>query len=170
MSKVMPKNKKDSAVKIFCDISRCVSCKSCELACATEHSQSKDLDKAISESPKPKQRVLVSAVGERTVSIHCQHCEDAPCVEACMSGALSKDRKTGATVQDMDKCVGCWMCVMSCPFGAVIRSIEQHRALKCDLCQDREDYACVSACPTGALFIGTKDEFKKHLQKNKVKG
>ncbi|MFH1046190.1 MAG: 4Fe-4S dicluster domain-containing protein [Candidatus Omnitrophota bacterium] len=161
--------KKDPQIKIFCDLSKCVACKTCELACAVEHSQSKDLERALSETTRPKKRVAVSAVGERALSIHCQHCQEAPCVSACMSGAMQKDPASGATIQDKDKCVGCWMCVMVCPFGAIVRDIENHIAVKCDLCPDRDDYACVAACPTGALFSGTKEEFEKKLKEKKVK-
>lgn len=163
------KVKKDSRVKIYCDITRCVACKTCELACAVEHSQSKNLPVAITEKSRPKKRVAVSAVDSRTISIHCQHCEQAPCVAACMSGALTKDKKTGATLHNKDKCVGCWMCVMVCPFGAIVRDIENHIAVKCDLCPDREDYACVAVCPTGALFAGTKEEFEKKIKEKRKK-
>ncbi|MCQ9208754.1 MAG: 4Fe-4S binding protein, partial [Omnitrophica bacterium] len=90
-------------------------------------------------------------------------------IKACMSGALSKDQNSGATLHDKDKCVGCWMCVMSCPFGAIVRDIEHHVSVKCDLCPDREDYACVASCPSGALFTGTKEEFEKKLKQKKTK-
>ena len=163
----MKKTKKNLHMKIYCDITKCIACRACELACAVEHSKSKNLNDALKEENKPKKRVMVSVVGDRRVSIHCQHCEEAPCVTACMSGALSKDEKTGATLQDNEKCVGCWMCIMACPFGAVVRDIESHIAVKCDLCPDRDDYACVVACPTGALFTGTKEEFEKKITKKK---
>ena len=162
------KVKKDPNVKIYCDITKCIACKACELACAVEHSETKELAKALAEKNKPKKRVRVAAVsGDGSISIHCQHCEEAPCVKACMSGALSKDAKTGATTHDKEKCVGCWMCVMVCPFGAIVRDAEEHMAVKCDLCSDRDDYACVEACPTGALFVGTKEEFEKKIKKKR---
>jgi len=155
-----------NGVKIYCDITKCVACRTCELACAVEHSKGKDLVQALREKTVPKKRVFVQGVIEsKAISVHCQHCAEAPCVAACMSGALTKDKKTGATVQDKEKCVGCWMCVMTCPFGALVRDIENHVALKCDLCPDRDDYACVVACPTGALFAGTKKEFEKKVKK-----
>lgn len=163
--------KKDKEIKIFCDMTRCVACKSCEIACGVEHSKEKDLNKAAAKSTGAKKRVRVSATPEKVISIHCQHCDDAPCVDACMSGAMTKDKSTGATVQDKDKCVGCWMCVMSCPFGAIARDTNENIAVKCDLCPDRDDYACVAVCPTKALFVGTEEEFKKMLKEraNKAK-
>ncbi|OGW75549.1 MAG: hypothetical protein A2Z72_04555 [Omnitrophica bacterium RBG_13_46_9] len=165
MSKDALKEKKNTkGIKIYCDIRRCVGCRSCEISCAVEHSGSKDIFSAVKEKPMPRKRVKTEFVGDRIVSLHCQHCADAPCVTACMSGALSKDYKSGATLHDKGKCVGCWMCVMICPFGAILRDAENHIAVKCDLCPDREDYACVVACPTGALFAGTEKEFKKKIK------
>ena len=156
--------KENKDIKIFCDITRCVGCRSCELACALEHSKGKSIFSAIKEKPLPKKRVKAENAGKKIISLHCQHCEEAPCVNACMSGALSKDKETGATLHDKEKCVGCWMCVMVCPFGAIAQDIENHIAVKCDLCPDREDFACVAACPTGALFVGTKEEFEKKIK------
>ena len=154
-------------MKIYCDIRKCVGCKTCEIACAVEHSKSKDIFSAVKEKPLPKKRVKTQISGKNIISLHCQHCKAAPCVAACMSGALSKDKKTGETVLNKDKCVGCWMCVMTCPFGAIVRDVENHIAVKCDLCPDRDDYACVVACPTGALFVGTKKEFEKKIKEKK---
>jgi len=162
----MNKKKIPEGLKIFCDIRKCAACKACEMACAVEHSKSKNLYAAIKELPGPRKRRRVQASGAKTLSVGCQHCEDAPCVAACMSGALSKD-ESGATIHDKEKCVGCWMCIMVCPFGAIERRIEEHVAVKCDLCPDREDYACVAACPTRALTAGTFDEFKKKIKKVK---
>ena len=70
-----------------------------------------------------------------------------------MTGALTKDPETGATVHDEDKCVGCWMCVMVCPFGAIRPGAEDKIAVKCDMCPDEDGFECVDACPTGALII-----------------
>lgn len=169
MDKNLVAQKKTKDIKIYCDISKCIGCKSCEIACAVEHSKGKNIFTAIKETPLPKKRVRAENVGDRVISLHCQHCEDAPCIKACMSGALSKDETTGATLHDKDKCVGCWMCVMVCPFGAIVQDVENHIAVKCDLCPDREDYACVVACPTGALFVGTKEEFAKKIKEKKEK-
>lgn len=151
-------------IKISCDIRKCLGCRTCELACAVEHSKSKELVLAILEKPLPKKRRRVDAIDDKVISFGCQHCEDAPCVTACMSGAMYKDPHTGETKHDRDKCVGCWMCIMVCPFGAIIQDVTDKVAVKCDLCPDRDDYACVTACPTKALFAGTPEEFKKKLE------
>ena len=160
----MVEKKQTSRIKIFCDIRKCLGCKACELACATEHSKSKELLLAIKEKSLPKKRRKVSGIDDRIISFGCQHCEDAPCVTACMSGAMYKDPITGETKHDKDKCIGCWICIMVCPFSAIVQDVTDKVAVKCDLCSDRDDYACVVACPTGALFAGTPEEFKKKLE------
>ncbi|MBI4335320.1 MAG: 4Fe-4S dicluster domain-containing protein [Candidatus Omnitrophica bacterium] len=160
------KKKIPQGLKIFCDIRKCLACRACELACAAEHSIGKSLYSAVKETPVPKKRRHVSDSFGKTLSVGCQHCKEAACVTACMSGALSKDA-SGATMHDKEKCVGCWMCIMVCPFGAIERRIKEKVAVKCDLCPDREDFACVAACPTGALFAGTIDEFEKKIKKAK---
>jgi len=150
--------------KIYCNIKKCLGCGSCEIACAVEHSKSKKLNKAIEESPLPiKRRKAQFVMQGVAISTGCHHCEEAACVAACMSGAMYKDKKTGETKHDKDKCVGCWMCIMSCPFGVLAREKQEKIVVKCDLCADREVPACVEACPTGALLFGTLKEFEKKL-------
>lgn len=157
-----------SAKKIFCDLTLCLGCKSCEISCAVEHSKSKELFKAINEPTKPTKRKKIEQSAAGPVPVSCKHCEEPLCVYACMSGAMYKDAATGQTKHDEDKCVGCWMCVMSCPFGAIHRKGAEGIVLKCDLCPDRDTPACVEACPTGALFVGTREEFEKHVKEKKV--
>lgn len=149
--------------KIFCDITKCVGCRTCELACAVEHSAAKDLFLAILEKPRPKKRRDTQFI-ERNVShsIGCQHCDEPPCVEACMASCISKDKKTGKVDIDIKRCVGCWMCIMVCPFASITRRYDQdNKALKCDLCPDRDSPACVDSCPTRALSYETRSEVKK---------
>lgn len=45
-----------------------------------------------------------------TFPLQCRHCEDPRCIQACMSGAMSKDSGSGLVANDPDRCVGCWMC------------------------------------------------------------
>lgn len=80
----------------------------------------------------------------------CRHCEDAPCVTACMSGGIQRNEE-GWVVTDYKRCVGCWMCVMNCPFGAIERNEEEHIAIKCEGCLDKETAPCVAACGVGVL-------------------
>jgi carbon-monoxide dehydrogenase iron sulfur subunit len=142
---------------VSCSVDRCLGCRSCELACAVEHSVSRTLPGAMREPERPQPRIRVEVVeergtGGRTFALQCRHCREPLCVQACISGGLRKDPRTGDVLIEAGRCVGCWSCVMVCPFGAIVRLEALHRAVKCDLCPGREVPACVSACPTGALL------------------
>jgi len=76
-----------------------------------------------------------------------------------MTGAMERDPKTGAVLHDEEKCVGCWMCVMVCPFGVTRPDHEKHKiGSKCDLCHGKDTPACVEHCPNEALTYEDKDE------------
>ena len=138
---------------------KCVGCHSCELACALEHSDSKDLVRAINEDPLPVSRVHVERVGTASVPLQCRHCEDAPCVAICPREAIEKLGPEQAVVIHEDKCTGCKFCIAACPFGVVLLRSDGKAALKCDLCPERTEEglepACVNACPNGALCLGS---------------
>lgn len=143
--------------EIFVRLDRCMGCHSCELACAVEHSQSGSLYGAIGEDLSPKSRLYVEAAEEKPVPILCRHCEDAPCMHACIAGAISQEGSIVKT--DTDRCIGCWTCVMVCPYGVIGRHLEEQHAYRCDRCPDKEQPSCVEACPTKALVFTTVDEF-----------
>jgi carbon-monoxide dehydrogenase iron sulfur subunit len=70
-----------------------------------------------------------------------------------MTGAMSKDLETGLVKVEEDKCVGCWMCIMVCPFGAIFRSEDSESVLKCDFCPESPAPVCVENCPQEALAL-----------------
>jgi len=131
----------------------CIGCRLCEIYCLTQHSQSKKIIKAFKEEvPRALARVVVEEEGPLSFAMQCRHCEDAPCVAACITGAMHRDERTGAVLCDEERCVGCWTCVMVCPFGAVLRNTSGRKAAsKCDLCYGEEMPVCVAHCPNEAL-------------------
>ncbi len=142
-------------------LERCSGCKRCELACIEEHSEEKNYALAMLSSQEPKTRIYVESLSDRPVPIVCRHCEEPLCVSACMAGCMQKDLESGIVnnIGYEQKCVGCWMCVMACPYGVINTSFAASerqenafsQALKCDLCPEREIAACVEACPNDAL-------------------
>lgn len=94
----------------------------------------------------------------------CLHCEDAPCVTVCPTGASYKRTEDGIVLVNEDDCMGCGLCAWACPYGA--RELDQLAGVmkKCTLCVDRiynenipeEDRvpACVRTCPAGARHFG----------------
>ncbi len=138
--------------KIYYNIKKCLSCKSCELACAIGHSKSKDLFLFVKNREKTKPAVKVHFVDNKNFPMACRHCEDHPCVGACIAGALTYDKEKGKVIHDKDKCVGCWMCVMVCPYGAIRPDKDTKIPIRCDLCEGEDEPRCVGACPTGAII------------------
>ena len=94
----------------------------------------------------------------------CLHCDDAPCVTVCPTGASYKREQDGIVLVDAESCIGCKLCSWACPYGA--REYDAHAGVmkKCTLCIDRiynENLpqqervpACVSSCPVGARSFG----------------
>lgn len=135
----------------------CIDCKLCEVACLVEHSETKDIFKAYREAPRTLSKAFVEEDGPNSISIQCRHCTDASCIDACITGAMQRADDDSPVIVDRDKCVGCWMCIMACPFGAIqmdIRKKDKHKvSSKCDLCPGRNMPACVEICPNRALFF-----------------
>ena len=150
---------------IWIEVSKCLACRSCEFACAVEHSRSKTLVGAIAEDPLPQSRVSLIAVENLAVPLQCRHCEDAPCVSICPTKALEKQGTEGPVLIDAERCIGCKFCIAVCPFGVVTLSADGKAALKCDLCiellDEGEDPACVTACKSGALRFLEIEEWVK---------
>ena len=130
----------------------CIGCGLCEVHCIVEHSKSKDPIKAYKrEQPRPVSRARVEVDKPSSLSVRCQHCEDTPCVFACLSGAMNLNEETGMVVHDAKKCIGCWTCIMVCPYGAIKIDAPGKVVTKCDLCPNLEVPACVANCPNEAL-------------------
>ena len=131
----------------------CMGCRLCEIHCIVQHSTTKDIIKVYKgKYPKPLPRIIVEEKGHSSFALQCRHCEDAPCLEACITGAMHRDSKTGAILCDEKKCVGCWMCIMVCPLGVISRNTEERKIIsKCDLCAGEEIPVCVKNCPNEAL-------------------
>lgn len=159
----------------------CLSCHQCEMACATQHSLSGNIYSAISEPVTPQSRIFVEADESDVVSFpnKCRHCNPAPCINSCPSGALKRLSDSQTVIIDENKCISCRNCLINCPFGVIIfrksNKCTNSRlvSIKCDECIDRTKNslvpACVEACKSGALQYGEIDELIKEKRKKAVK-
>ena len=158
---------------IYIDIRKCLACNSCVLACAVEHSISKNRIEALSESPRPKARVHMVAADGMAVPLQCRHCEDAPCVAICPTNAIEKLGPQEPVIMHNEKCIGCKFCIVVCPFGIISLSDEGKAALKCDRCIGRQKEgnlpACVEACPTHAIQFLSIDEINAKKRESTAK-
>lgn len=97
------------------DVARCVGCQACTVACKTENQSPYDAWYA------PVIEWEVGVYPDATLNYLptlCNHCEDAPCVTACPSGAITR-RDDGIVLADEDVCIGSRACMAACPYGAI---------------------------------------------------
>ncbi|MBN2233199.1 MAG: 4Fe-4S binding protein [Deltaproteobacteria bacterium] len=147
---------------------RCVGCMQCMTACAVVHSRAGTLFGALAEVPRPRPRIHVGA-GRWNEGFpnRCRHCDPAPCILACLPGAIFRDPAGGTVLIDPDRCINCASCAMACPFGVLrfhpdlFAPAGKTVAVKCDNCLERQqeglEPACVEACKSGALTFEESD-------------
>jgi len=156
---------------VFINPEQCIGCLHCEIACAVEHSVSKDMASAFLETPVPRKRIHVEAGPVATTAFpnRCRHCDPAPCQRVCPTGAITRETGEGVVLVDAGRCIGCAMCAVVCPFDVLTfhpladgPGPDTAVAVKCDGCIDRvrrgEVPACVESCKVDALVYGEINE------------
>ena len=141
--------------RIYVNEQWCLGCHLCEYECAFANSGETDMVKALKGKKMgtdllPRIRVEDAEDGIH-FAVNCRHCTDPRCVNSCISGALSRDEE-GMVVIDRDKCVGCFTCILVCPYGAIMPS-DGKPVQKCMLCTDNAagEPNCVKHCPNNAI-------------------
>lgn len=130
----------------------CVSCHTCEVACAEKHSNGGTIEDIYNEYPVPQSRLRITFRKGKPYLRKCVHCKKPKCIEACPEGAIIK-QEDGVVMIDEGKCTGCWSCIEACPFDALTKCEEKNVVIRCDLCMDLSVPACVASCHTQALAI-----------------
>lgn len=144
--------------RIYAKEEVCVGCKLCEVHCVVVHSKYKnDVVKAFKKSSsRPLPGIIVEERKPISFGIQCRHCDEPRCVKSCVTGAMRQDPVTGIVTNDEIRCIGCWTCILACPYGAIRRDYKGKKvASKCDFCiENGGDPACVKNCPNEALYVG----------------
>jgi len=159
------------------DLDTCVGCHACVIACKGWNTENygaplSDMD-AYGTEPEGSflNRVHSYEVTPETgapMVVHfpksCLHCEDAPCVTVCPTGASYKRVEDGIVLVNESDCIGCGLCAWACPYGAREMDAQAGVMKKCTLCVDRiynenlpeidREPACVRTCPSGARHFG----------------
>ena len=163
----------------FTDATLCIGCKACEVACKQWNQLPADgfrftgnsYDNTEALSATTWRHVAfqekIGSGGWLMLSDVCKHCENAPCQQACPTGAIVYNEFGDVYVQP-DICNGCGYCVAACPFGVLGRSAEDGHAHKCTLCYDRqrggEIPACAKACPTASIQFGPVEALRERAR------
>lgn len=142
------------------NVSKCTGCKTCEMACSLAQT-------GVCNPASSRRRTIHFDEDILDVPMQCQQCDDPACMNICPTGAIFLEAETGAKVINHTKCIGCRMCMIACPFGAVSVDPIAKKVVKCDLCAG--DPACAKFCPTGAIEYVTADIYGLMRQKAAVK-
>lgn len=173
------------------DLKACIGCHYCSIACKSNNNLpnkmlwnriltigGESIDSASGTYPNAEMTYL---------PLNCQHCDNAPCVKACPVGATYQ-REDGIVMQDVDKCIGCRMCTVACPYSARSFNWEKPQygvehtlgdidapahqanvAEKCTFCANRlarnEVPACMELCLGRARFWGDLDDPESEVSK-----
>jgi formate dehydrogenase iron-sulfur subunit len=165
-------------MKFLCDADRCIECNACVTACKNENQVPWGIN---------RRRVVTindGKPGERSVSMACMHCTDAPCAAVCPVTCIVPTEE-GVVLHSKDLCIGCGYCFYACPFGApqypqrgnfgsrgkmdkctfcaggggteVPGSIEEYRKYGANRLLEGKLPLCAEMCSTKALLAGDSE-------------
>lgn len=166
-------------LSMLIDLTRCIGCDACTLACKQENGTPVDVFFArvlnVESGSYPNVKRLY-------IPVLCNHCDDAPCLKSCPNKAIIR-REDGIVLIDQERCRGTGACVSACPYGNVVLTqrdswylnedeayerdhvkprLKENVARKCTYCAQRVDKgldpACVVACPTHARIFGDLED------------
>lgn len=142
--------------RIFVNEKWCLSCHLCEYYCAFANSGEANMAKALKDiviNP----RIQIEEQQGISFAVSCRHCKEPMCVKSCITGSLKIE--DGVIMFDEERCVGCYTCILTCPFGAVVPS-NDGVIQKCELCMNNTNGspACVEGCPNKAIVYEERCE------------
>jgi len=142
------------AALIYAYTERCMSCRACEVACQRVHNGMNNI-------------TVVRVEDRFAVPLLCRHCDSAPCVAACYTGALTVTN--GMVAFEAARCTACGLCLVACPFGVIGWTPDKRSIHKCDLCADRRTEGlkpvCALTCPAKALSHEEYGDFVTRAQR-----
>ncbi len=164
------------------DISKCIGCKACQVACMQWNDLRDTPGVNVGVYDNPPDLSAESWTVMRFAEVEtapdklewlirkdgCMHCADPGCLKACPSPGAIVQYSNGIVDFHEENCIGCGYCVTGCPFNIPRISRKDGKAYKCTLCSDRVavglEPACIKTCPTGALVFGSKEDMIAHAE------
>ena len=189
------------------DLDKCIGCRRCSYACKRENNVPDAISPPYITVFETESVTGVSGIyhptenpGEGTtmmytklrkdkwyMPVQCNHCDDAPCVQVCPTGASYKD-PDGIVMINYDKCIGCRYCMVACPYQArrfnwfhpevpykdrnpLVPMREEGVVEKCTFCVHRtrtgkgKTTRCVEACPNKARTFGNLNDPNSEVSK-----
>jgi len=149
--------------RVYVNEKWCLGCHLCEYYCAFAGTNEKDMARALKDI-KIRPKIKIEEKDGISFAVSCRHCQEPLCVKGCITGSLTISN--GIITINHDRCVSCYTCILSCPFGAVSTS-DDGAVEKCELCVSKEPRvskepgvenidcspACVKGCPNGAIVF-----------------
>jgi tetrathionate reductase subunit B len=157
------------------DLSTCIGCNACAVACKQEN-----------EVPISKFNTWIESwdvqmndgsVRRAQLPKLCNHCEDPACARVCPTKATHVTEE-GVVLVEQDRCIGCKYCMEACPYGVRWVDEDDGGVRKCSFCYHRTSNgmqpACVSTCVTKSRLFGDLNDpesaVSKKLASAKAKG
>jgi formate dehydrogenase iron-sulfur subunit len=173
-----PQVRESLEVAKLIDVSKCIGCKACQVACMewndvrddvgiTNGTYNNPID--LTDRSWTVMRFYEEELPDRglqwlIVKDGCLHCADPGCLRACPAPGALVQYANGIVDFQQENCIGCGYCQAGCPFNIPRYSLKDQKAYKCTLCSDRVavglEPACIKACPTQALSFGSKGDMK----------
>ncbi|MBU3029437.1 formate dehydrogenase subunit beta [Paracoccus marinaquae] len=182
-SKVTPPAERQTEVAKLIDVSKCIGCKACQVACLEWNEQVEEIGFNDGRYENPPDLTEHSWTLMRYAEYEnpetgnlewlirkdgCMHCEDPGCLKACPAPGAIVQYSNGIVDFKQENCIGCGYCIQGCPFNIPRLSKTDRKVYKCTLCVDRvavgQGPACAKACPTQAIVFGTKAEMTEYAQ------
>jgi len=164
------------------DISKCIGCKACQVACMEWNDLRDTVGRNRGVYDNPADLSAQSWTVMRFAEVEptpgrlewlirkdgCMHCADPGCLKSCPAPGAIIQYSNGIVDFHEEACVGCGYCILGCPFNIPRLSPQDHKVYKCTLCSDRvavgREPACVKTCPTGAIMFGSREDMLHHAE------